>query len=222
MFLRACVRAGISLVFTKGFNPRPKISLPLPRPVGVVSDDELIVICAERSIISKNDKSQNDRNVASICETGNYDLCDLVRNKLSARLPAGLKLVSVKVIDEKAKFFPSSAVYILEIKPEYFSEELKSVTKQLLDLDEIILRRGDEDARFVYKTRQKRSKMVDVRCFIRSIEVDDNPGSPRITVNYEITSAGTIRIQEVLELLKLDTQMLAAPIKRTCVQWKSS
>ncbi|MBW7991664.1 MAG: DUF2344 domain-containing protein, partial [Planctomycetes bacterium] len=35
VFQRACVRAGIEIRYSQGFNPRPRLSLPLPRPVGV-------------------------------------------------------------------------------------------------------------------------------------------------------------------------------------------
>ena len=44
LFERACVRAGIKLVYSQGFNPHPKLSLPLPRTVGVESDDDLLYL----------------------------------------------------------------------------------------------------------------------------------------------------------------------------------
>lgn len=44
LFRRALARAGLGVRFTEGFNPRPRISLPLPRPVGVTSGAELLVV----------------------------------------------------------------------------------------------------------------------------------------------------------------------------------
>jgi radical SAM-linked protein len=44
MWTRAIRRAGLPLAYSQGFNPLPKISLPLPRPVGVASDAELAVV----------------------------------------------------------------------------------------------------------------------------------------------------------------------------------
>lgn len=41
---RAAARAELPLSYSRGFNPRPKLSLPLPRPVGVASRCELMVI----------------------------------------------------------------------------------------------------------------------------------------------------------------------------------
>ena len=43
MFDRALVRAQVKLKYSEGFNPRPKLSLPLPRSVGIASDAELLV-----------------------------------------------------------------------------------------------------------------------------------------------------------------------------------
>ena len=44
MFQRAVIRADINPQYSQGFNPRPRISLPLPRPLGIESDDEVMVM----------------------------------------------------------------------------------------------------------------------------------------------------------------------------------
>ncbi|MGB0717002.1 MAG: TIGR03936 family radical SAM-associated protein [Phycisphaerae bacterium] len=44
MFKRALARAGLPVRYSEGFNPQPKIVIPLPRPVGVASDDEQVVV----------------------------------------------------------------------------------------------------------------------------------------------------------------------------------
>ena len=44
LFERALARAGLPVRFTGRFNPRPRISLPLPRSVGVASSSELLVV----------------------------------------------------------------------------------------------------------------------------------------------------------------------------------
>jgi radical SAM-linked protein len=41
MFARALVRARLPVAYSQGFNPLPKLSLPLPRPVGLASEAEL-------------------------------------------------------------------------------------------------------------------------------------------------------------------------------------
>ena len=44
MFERALVRAGLPLRYSGGFNPRPRISLPVPRPVGVATEADILVL----------------------------------------------------------------------------------------------------------------------------------------------------------------------------------
>lgn len=44
VFERGCARARVPVKYTQGFNPHAKLSLPLPRPVGVASDDELLIL----------------------------------------------------------------------------------------------------------------------------------------------------------------------------------
>lgn len=44
LLARALRRAGWPLAFSEGFNPQPRISLPLPRPVGLASAAELAII----------------------------------------------------------------------------------------------------------------------------------------------------------------------------------
>jgi len=44
LWQRALIRAGISLAYSEGFNPRPRISLAVPLAVGVTSEAELMDI----------------------------------------------------------------------------------------------------------------------------------------------------------------------------------
>jgi len=49
-FRRALARANLPVRFSEGFNPHPRINLPLPRPVGVASDAEAMVVEFERPV----------------------------------------------------------------------------------------------------------------------------------------------------------------------------
>lgn len=48
MLTRALVRAGWPLAYSQGFNPQPRLSIVLPRAVGVASDAQLAVIGVQR------------------------------------------------------------------------------------------------------------------------------------------------------------------------------
>ena len=44
LFARAIRRSGLDVAYSEGYNPRPRLSLVLPRPVGVASRDDLLVL----------------------------------------------------------------------------------------------------------------------------------------------------------------------------------
>ena len=54
MVERLCCRARLALRYTQGFNPRPIISLPSPRPVGVSSHDDRMVISLDTPMDPEN------------------------------------------------------------------------------------------------------------------------------------------------------------------------
>jgi hypothetical protein len=43
-----------------------------------------------------------------------------------------------------------------------------------------------------------------------------------VIVECSVSSAGSIRVDEILKLLELDTEKLAGPIRRTAVGWQSN
>jgi radical SAM-linked protein len=49
---RAAVRGQLPLRYSQGFNPRPLMSLPCPRNVGLASDDDLLVLTLDEPIDS--------------------------------------------------------------------------------------------------------------------------------------------------------------------------
>ena len=191
---RACVRAGIGVLYSQGFNPRPKISLPLPRPVGVESDEELLCLRVT---------ANKDRLRAT-----NHEI--QIKAELSAQLPEGCELISVSTAQTGKSFQPCSATYVFTVLPEYLNEDLRAGIINLLASESLNIQR---------KTGGKNSKFknVDVRNFLKSIKSDDRG----IIVKCNISPAGSIRIEEILRLLELDEGKLASPIRRTNVQWQA-
>jgi radical SAM-linked protein len=188
LFQRACVRAGINMQYSRGFNPRPKLSLPLPRTVAVASDDDLLCL-------KINESTSN--------------LCATVKSKLSAQLPRGCELLSVEVTEANVSFQPTSATYILPLSAEYINRKVKDNVECVLASESLILQRRMD-------AKNSKFKDVDVRPFLKSIETDDRA----IVVECKISSAGTIRVDEILKLLELEAEMLTAPIRRTNVKWQ--
>lgn len=50
LFRRALARADIPVRFTEGFNPHPKVMIPLPRAVGIASRDDALVFETDRAL----------------------------------------------------------------------------------------------------------------------------------------------------------------------------
>jgi uncharacterized protein (DUF2344 family) len=193
------------VLYSEGFNPRLKLSLPLPRSVGIEVDDDLLCFRIEISTGAQEYKSYG------LLTESTSDLCTLVKTRLSEQLPDGFELLTVRTAKAKASIQPCLAAYLLAVRTEYLNEKLKSRIKCLLASENLNLQRrmGPENSKF---------KNVDVRPFLKSIELDDTG----ITVECKISLAGSIRVDEILELLELDYGMLSAPIRRTRVQWQES
>lgn len=54
MFQRAMARAAVPVRFSQGFNPHQRLSLPLPRPVGISSEAEVLVIETDVALEGEN------------------------------------------------------------------------------------------------------------------------------------------------------------------------
>ena len=114
-------------------------------------------------------------------------------------------------------FQPRTATYEFKLHQEYLNEALKSRVKAILASESLNLSRPRGPGRNSKgKARYSKFKNVDVRGFLKSVELDDKG----IKVQCGISPSGSIRVDEILKLLKLDAGKLAAPIRRTNIQWK--
>jgi len=194
LFQRACRRAGLNVKHSKGFNPRPKLSLPLPRSVGVEVDNDLL--CFRVLCFGREDSDLTSEDVSS---------------SLSGQLPAGCELVSVDVSDVKETFLPVEATYVLPVKKQYLGEGLKQRIEHLLASESIITQRRA-------KGRVSAVKKVNVRGFVKSICLDGET----VVVVCGITQSGSVRVDEILNMLELDAEKLALPVRRTDIRWRAA
>ncbi|MCJ7729093.1 MAG: TIGR03936 family radical SAM-associated protein [Sedimentisphaerales bacterium] len=222
VFQRACIRAGIEIQYTKGFNPHPKLSLPLPRTVGVESEDDLLYLKVLATIATlcrsghtgrlatmrprRSGQTENQ----SATSTSPLD-CDELEKKLSDQLPQGCQLLTVSLAKDKTPLQPTLATYILPVKREHINEKLKAAIVHLLASESLSLQRWKDEKKSWFKT-------VDVRDFLKSIRLDKGA----VIVECRVSSAGSIRVDEILKLLELDAEKLAGPIKRTAVEWQNN
>jgi len=198
VFQRACIRAGIKMVYSQGFNPHPRLSLPLPRSVGVEADGDLLCfwVQCEKPVVSQSETPALFFDVERLKET------------LAGQLPDGLQLVSVSVANAKTSVQPASAAYVFRVRQEFIDEKLKTVIKSLPANKTLnIERQVDEYGKI---------RNIDVRPFLNSIEFVGED----VAVECKVGSTGSIRVEEILKLLELDEEKLASPVRRTNVQWQ--
>jgi radical SAM-linked protein len=217
LFQRSCVRAAEksgsdqnwSVEYSEGFNPRPKISLPLPRPVAVESDDE--IACIQLNCLAA------DTQKAFSFDTKSFAA------ELSRQLPAGFKVLDITVVGPKTSVKALEAVYSLYLNLANISE--KETSLQYLEqisskIDRIMAEKSIVIKRAV-NPEQPRFKNVDVRKFLKSIRFENPaPGRIRIDVRCFIRPEGTIRVNEILNLLNLSYNHLDAPVRRSYVEWQ--
>lgn len=197
LFQRACVRAGLAIRYSEGFNPRPKLSLPLPRSVGVESDEELLCLRVAHEPLTEDRATDEQRDLR-------------IKEALARQLPEGCELISVSTAGAGTSFAPRSATYVFSVQPEYVTEELEATIERLLSSEHLPIRRPMDEEKTKFKN-------VDVRGFLKSIKLTDSS----IITECAISPAGSIRVEEILTLLGLDEGKLAAAVRRTSVQWQN-
>jgi radical SAM-linked protein len=190
VFQRACVRAGLALDYSHGYNPRPRISLPLPKPVGVESTGDLLCV---RLLDSG---------------AGEEALASEVAGRLSGELPGGLEILSVRVVPRKASFQAAAADYRFSLKNASLIDEVREKAAAVLASPSCVVDRRDGD--------ERAPRPVDVRPFLASIEV----AGQNVSTTCWIRQSGSVRSGELLELLGLTKEQLAGPIQRTAIQWR--
>jgi radical SAM-linked protein len=184
VFQRACVRAKIPVAFSKGFNPHQKLSLVLPRSVGVESDDEILCLGIE----------ENSAIDAEPLKAG-----------LKAELPEGIEISSVEIRKSKDAPVPEAVRYQIRLRED--KNQAREIEKILAGEMLVIARTSGEGTK---------AKSIDVRPFIKSIDAKISD----IMVDCAVSPAGTIRVDEILGLLKVGPKDLDEPIKRIKVEWK--
>jgi radical SAM-linked protein len=189
VWYRALIRADVPISFSEGFNPHPRISLPLPRSVGLEAAGELACVCIERP---------DDEPV---------DI-ERLRMRVSEQLPPGCTLREVEIHGGKASFRAEGAAYFVPVRLcEKLHKTVESLLSRLAASERITVERRVDD--------RGNRRVVDVSEYIQSIEIKDNG----VLAQCRISPAGSIRVDEIMSLLQIDVSMLTGAVARTSVQW---
>ncbi len=117
LWQRALARAGISLAYSEGFNPHPRMSLAAPLAVGITSKAELMDIVLSKWISP-------------------YSFTATV----SRQLPTGIEIIQVYPILLNMPSLQSQVRYAefeVELETEKEQKEIESAIASLLDLERL-------------------------------------------------------------------------------------
>jgi len=189
MLKRALVRAGIELRYSEGFNPHPKMSLPLPRSVGMASDCELVLI-------------------GILCDAQTPAAAHYAA-MLSQQLPADISIVNVEVCTDNVKFIVDKVTYFIPVSLGQTSVYNNAVRIK----DEFNAGKPLEVERVSHKTGKK--KLVNLADYVQAVEVY-NDGIELVTKFVDGTS---IRLDEMPSVFSLREDDLNGPIVRRAIEW---
>jgi len=192
---RAIIRSGIEPAYSQGYNPHLKLSLPLPRNVGLASDDELFCAGIEASCRQ---------------QSGNSSFAD----SIAEQLPEGLELISVEIIEKPVAYQPVEVEYLVKVnlseKQEQFFAKIQKINEQIQAGSEILIERTVNQEGDV--------KTIDVGKFLKSFEIVQQGAR----VFCRVLPTGTIRPDEILRLLNMDSYEVSSSIVRKKVIWQTN
>lgn len=166
---RALKRAKIPVGYSQGFNPAMRVSLSPPQPVGVESEAEFMDLELTAFVPPE----------------------ELLR-RINEVLPAGISLTEARTLTTKVRSLNAAMreqVYAIDVRGDGISGDLPDRVTHLKNSPEVRIERR----------RAKEQKSVDIRPYIKDIEVVA-PNQLHLVTRFGQTS-GSIRPSEVLEAL---------------------
>ncbi len=141
---RVLRRAGLPILYTQGFNTRPRLQLAMPLPLGITSECEILDIALRETIDLQTE--------------------DLAQCLLQVA-PAGLSIHHIQDIDLRESTMQSRM-----LSAEYRVSFLDALDPDLLDqrIDDIL----ERETIVVERIRKRRRSVMDLRPLIIDLRVD--------------------------------------------------
>lgn len=170
---RAICRAHLPAAYSEGFNPHMKISFASALSVGITSEAEYMDLELKKDI----------------CQPELFD-------KLSKALPPEVKLLRAKQIDMRAKALMSivdEGSYFISLPCKDDLNTITNAIEKFNQAKEIII---------VRETPKKR-KEIEIKQYLpKAMKYTLKDDTLNISLNIKITSTGTTKPNEVLDVLK--------------------
>ncbi len=187
-FERIASRANLPLQYSQGFNPRPVFSFTCPRPVGVASQDDRLVLALNGSI----------------------EKADLLA-RLNHHSLEGMRFTSARLLEQAKTLHPQSVTYEMDL-PE---DSVGTVTQRVAELANQPVWTVQ---RKVKSKRGKRPAMdtrdVDIKPMLAKLEVSDG----KLRFVCTVKDGNSARPGEVLEISGLIGPEYLAELVRTKIE----
>lgn len=171
LFKRILKRSDIRLKYSQGFNPHPKMGFAQPLSLGYESMCELLEI-----------------------ETASFYECEDIRERLSSRLPQGIEVKEVRLLQNGGKSLASSccaASYFIAVPvDESFAGKENKLTEDYLSQDEITVLKKQK--------KSKEMKEINIRGKIREMDVTYVDNNYIMTINVDCGSESNLSPELVI------------------------
>lgn len=188
---RIATRARLPLKYSQGFNPRPALSLVCPRPVGVATRDDLLVMSLDTGA------------------TGQELVAELNRHA-----PCGMRFGPAKALEGKSPPRPRSIDYRLDLQPgqdDAVARKLSSLQREKSwPVERLVTarRRG--------RRRATHTRTLDIKDLVTSLKLEGKV----LTMTLRTREGLWPRPGEVLRLLGLDERVDLARVVRVAVEYE--
>ena len=145
LFRRALARADIPVRYSEGFNPHPKVMIPLPRPVGVASRDEALVLETHRIIDP-----------------------DQALQRLQEQTPNDIEVISLRRMERGEQMEPERVCYRLDLS-DMNIDDLEARVEKMLTAETIPIERKSPKSK-VARQVDIRPYLVDLRAAGQMVE----------------------------------------------------
>ena len=189
MFQRGFVRASVPLVYSGGFNPHPRLSVPFPRTVGT--------------------GSQGDRFYATV-EYSEKPSLETLTEAVNQIMPEGCCVKFLQCLPGKAALFPESAEYQFHLQTnmtESLATHIEACRNKLQEGGPIEIRR--------YWAKKRSYKVFDIAPFVQAIHCSQD----LVEVKCSVSQSGTVRVDELMDWLHIAKEYLREPVCRTGICW---
>ncbi|MCP4378647.1 MAG: DUF2344 domain-containing protein [bacterium] len=187
---RTLLRANVPLRYTQGFSPRVILSLSFPRPVGVTTKEDLLVLSLDSPMLRQD-----------LLDTSNQ------------HCPEGLQFIEATRLETKETPSPVECTYEIHV-PHDKTANVSQAVKNFSTCDSFPLQRTKSPKRRT--NREPIVRTLDLKLMIDSVEFDGETLSWRQTPHQTLWA----RPNEAMQALGLEPEGDMASLTRTSLTFK--